>query len=84
VNLLFGIWTNDPDGPHADFDLNKHFFYVVDYDGNGEMPYLINRDTIKVFYNDFESKGIISKVTKDTLSINWDESGITTYTRWRK
>mgnify|MGYP003478135184 CR=1 FL=1 len=26
IKLLFGIWTNDPEGPHADFDLNKKSF----------------------------------------------------------
>ena len=84
IKLLFGIWTNDPEGPHADFDLNKKSFYVVDYDGNGEMPYIINEDSLKVYYNDFLSVGIIKKVTKDTLQIDWDENGITNYVKWKE
>ena len=82
--LLFGIWTYDPEGPHADFQLTKKSFYVVDYDGNGDMPYLINKDTIKVYYNDFISVGIIKNATKDTLKIDWDENGITNYVKWKE
>jgi hypothetical protein len=83
TKLLFGIWTNDPEGPHADFDLSKKSFYVVDYDGDGDMPYLINEDSIKVYYNDFISIGIIQNVTKDTLKIDWDKNGITIYSKWK-
>ncbi|KIA94696.1 hypothetical protein OA93_19615 [Flavobacterium sp. KMS] len=83
TKLLFGIWTNDPEGPHADFDLSKKSFYVVDYDGDGDMPYLINEDSIKVYYNNFISIGIIQNVTKDTLKIDWDKNGITVYSRWK-
>ncbi|MGL2987181.1 hypothetical protein ACSVH5_06255 [Flavobacterium sp. RSSA_27] len=82
--LLFGIWTYDPEGPHADFQLTKKSFYVVDYDGNGDMPYLINKDTIKVYYKDFISVGIIKNATKDTLKIDWDENGITNYVKWKE
>ena len=82
--LLFGIWTYDPEGPHADFQLTKKSFYVVDYDGNGDMHYLINKDTIKVYYKDFISVGIIKNATKDTLKIDWDENGITNYVKWKE
>ena len=30
----FGIWTQNPDGPHADFWLTSESFYVADYDGD--------------------------------------------------
>jgi len=82
ANLIFGIWTNDVNGPHADFEITKKYFFVVDYDGNGEMTYLINNDSLKVFYNDFISVGIITKATKDSLSINWDNNGISNYVKW--
>lgn len=83
LNLLFGVWTYDPKGPHADFELTKKSFYVVDYDGNADMPYIINQDTIRVHYNDYVSVGIIKNATKDTLKINWDENGITNYVKWK-
>ncbi|MES2543950.1 MAG: hypothetical protein V4548_03630 [Bacteroidota bacterium] len=83
MKLLFGIWTYDPEGPHADFELTKKSFYVVDYDGDGDIPYIINQDTIRVYYNDYVSVGIIKNATKDTLKIDWDESGITNYVKWK-
>jgi hypothetical protein len=83
LKLLFGIWTYNPEGPHADFQLTKKSFYVVDYDGDGAMPYIINQDTIKVYYKDFISVGIIKNATKDTLKIDWDENGITNYVKWK-
>ncbi len=81
--LLFGIWTLDPDGPHADFELTKKSFYLVDYDGDGAMPYIIDQDTIKVYFNDYCSIGLIKNATKDTLKIDWDENGITNYVKWK-
>jgi hypothetical protein len=84
LKLLFGIWTLDPAGPHADFSLTEKSFYVVDYDGDGDMPYILNHDTIRVFYNDYCSIGIIKKVTKDSLKINWDENGIINYVKWKE
>ena len=83
LELLFGIWTYDPEGPHADFELTRKSFFVVDYDGNGHMPYIINQDTIKVFYSDYISVGIIKNATKDTLKIDWDENGTTNYVKWK-
>lgn len=83
MELLFGIWTYNPEGPHADFQLTKKSFYVVDYDGDGNMTYIINQDTIKVYFEDYVSIGVIKKVTKDTLKIDWDENGITNCYKWK-
>lgn len=84
LNLLFGIWASDPDGPHADFELTKKSFYVVDYDGDGAMPYILNHDTIKVFYEDYVRVGIIKSVTKDTLKIDWGGNGIVNCIKWKQ
>lgn len=84
LELLFGIWTYDSQGPHADFELTKKSFYVVDYDGDGDMPYIINQDTLKVFYKDYVSVGIIKDVTKDTLKIDWDNNGIVNCVKWKE
>lgn len=83
TKLLFGIWTYDPEGPNADFELSKKSFYVVDYDGTGDMPYIIKHDSIKVYYNDYVSVGIVKNVTKDTLKIDWDKNGTTNYVKWK-
>jgi hypothetical protein len=80
---LFKIWTLDPDGPHADFWFKKTEFYVVDYDGDGTMPYVLHQDSLTIYYNDFIQKGRIISVGKDTLKIHW--TGIekpTKYTVW--
>jgi len=69
----FGIWTLDPNGPHADFLFDKDSFYIVDYDGDGAMPYILDKNEITVFYNDFTQKGIINSSNKDTLKIVWKD-----------
>jgi len=81
--LLYGIWTLDNNGPHADFELTKKSFYVVDYDGDGTMPYKISNDTITVNYPDYNNIGIIRKVMKDTLIINWNNGSDITYFKWK-
>ncbi|MBP6302141.1 MAG: hypothetical protein KBB37_02445 [Bacteroidia bacterium] len=81
--LLFGIWTNDPDGPHADFWLTNKSFFVVDYDGDGDMPYELKENKLKIYYNDFIQEGKIISVDKDTLKIMWkDFDIISNYVRW--
>lgn len=83
TTLLFGIWTSDPTGPHADFVLSSKSFYVVDYDGDGAMPYELIYRKIKIYYNDFIQEGKIISVDKDTLKISWkDIDQINFYVRW--
>ena len=69
----FGIWTQDSYGPHADFWLTAKSFYVVDYDGDGAMPYILNKNKITIFYNDFVQTGIITSTETDTLKIKWSD-----------
>lgn len=84
TTLLFKIWTLDPDGPHADFWLKPTEFYVVDYDGDGAMPYLLDQDSLTIFYNDFIQKGRIVSVSRDTLKILWNETEHpTNYVKWK-
>ncbi len=81
--LLFGIWTNDPDGPHADFWLTSKSFLVVDYDGDSDMPYELTDNKLKIYYNDFFQEGKIISVDKDTLKIMWEDiENISNYVRW--
>ena len=67
----FGIWVQDPNGPDADFWLTAKSFYVVDYDGDGAMPYILDKNEITIFYNDFVQKGVITSTENDTLKIKW-------------
>jgi hypothetical protein len=81
--LLFGIWTTDPEGPHADFRWTKRSIFIVDYDGNGDMPFDLIDKKLKVYFNDFIQEGTIQSVDKDSLIITWDDSDQSiTYVRW--
>lgn len=82
LHNIFGIWTYDLTGPHADFQLDKKAFFIVDYDGDGSMPYVLNHDTLKVYYDDFVTIGIIKKANNDSLSIVWDANRVIHYVRW--
>jgi hypothetical protein len=83
TSLLFTIWTSDPAGPHADFVFSSKSFYVVDYDGDGDMPYEIKGRSLKIFYNDFVKDGQFVSVTADTLKIKWREFDfVNSYVKW--
>jgi hypothetical protein len=85
TTLLFGIWTTDPDGPHADFKITNKSFYIVDYDGDGDMPYELIDDKLKIYYNDFIQEGQIISVSKEHLKIRWeDNKNINTFVRWEQ
>lgn len=83
--LLFHAWTLNPDGPHADFDFTAESFYVVDYDGNGDMPYDLIDQHLKIYYNDFIQEGEIVFISSDTMKILWaDVQEPTAFVRWRQ
>ena len=69
--LFSSLWTFDPSGPHADFVFSKNAFHVVDYDGDGDMPYELHGRDLTIYYNDFIKKGRIVYVAKDTLKIKY-------------
>jgi hypothetical protein len=46
------------------------------------MPYIINQDTITVYYPDYVSVGIIKSVTKDTLRLG--QNGIVNCVKWKE
>jgi hypothetical protein len=83
TTLLFGIWTSDPNGPHADFELTSKSFYVVDYDGDGDMHYELMGNNMRIYYDDFIQEGQVISVGKDTLKIMWkDYDKMNNYVRW--
>jgi hypothetical protein len=85
TTLLFGIWTTDPDGPHADFKISNKSFYVVDYDGDGDMPYELVDDKLNIYYNDFIQEGKIISVSEEQLKIRWENNEDTTiFVRWKQ
>ena len=83
TSLLFNIWTSDPNGPHADFRIRSKDFYIVDYDGDGSMPYIIKNDSIRIHYDDYIEEGRILKVTHDSLTIHWKDAQLpSNYVKW--
>ena len=81
---ILGIWTTDLNGPHADFEITKKSFYIVDYDGDGAMSYEINENKIKVYYPSNEKTGLITKAKNDSLIIYWASGEHVTYVRWNQ
>jgi hypothetical protein len=83
---FFGIWVNDPgpDVPHATFLIDEEYFRVVDFDGDGDMPYEVAGDSLVVYYNDFILRGRISAASDgETLIIQWEgDDEPTTYYKW--
>lgn len=81
---LFGIWTIDPEGPHADFWLTKDSYYIVDYDGNGHMTYELDGRTLTVNFDDGPYVVNILSTANDTLRVyNKEYDSETVYTRWK-
>ena len=81
--VLYGIWTLNNNGPHADFKITKEAFYIADSEDDGNHTYTISNDTITVRYKDYNAVGIIKKAVKDTLIINWDNSADVLYVIWK-
>lgn len=81
---IYGIWSENLNNPHADFEITKRSFYIVDYDGNGDMEYELYDNKIKVYYPDSEQEGIIKKAENDSLIIYWSSGQYATYVRWKQ
>jgi len=83
IKNLYGIWAENLDSPHADFEITDKSFFIVDYDGNGDLNYEVDDNKIKVFYPDFVKIGLIKKAQRDTLIIYWNDGNQKTYFRWK-
>lgn len=83
--LVFGIWTIDPNGPHAEFVLSKKSYYIVDYDGDADIPYELKDNILKIHFKENTMEGEVVYVGKDNLKIIWSNNADTTkYKRWKK
>jgi hypothetical protein len=85
TSLLFTAWVGSVDAPHADFVFSGTYYYVVDYDGDGNMPYSLIHKTLKVYYKGYIQEGEIISLTKELLTIKWkDAYSSTDYIKWKK
>lgn len=84
TKLLFNTWVIDREGPHADFVLSPKSFYVVDYDGDGDMPYILNGNKLSIYYEDSVQEAEILSVSATTLVMKWkDSEEPVTYEVWK-
>ncbi len=81
---LYGIWTNDPNGPHADIRIGENEWYLVDYEGHGNMPYSFDNatDSLTVYYPYETMQGLVIRAHNDTLIIQWKNHGESVMVRW--
>ena len=83
TKAFFGIWTTDNNGPHADFELTKNSFYIVDFDGDGDRRYDIIENKIYIYHPENRIQtGLIKKAQNDSLVIYWASGDYSTYVRW--
>ncbi|OMP30111.1 hypothetical protein [Mangrovimonas sp. DI 80] len=71
---IFGLWSQDPTAPFADFHISATSFNVVDPDGGGLNPYSLEKNKITVFHKGLKHKGTITYSVNDTLKIKWTDS----------
>jgi len=84
TKLLFNTWVSDPNGPHADFVLSPKSFFIVDYDGDGDMPYLLKGNKLTIYYKEFIQEVEILSVSKTDLILKWsDVEEPVTYVVWK-
>jgi hypothetical protein len=81
MEKLYGVWGGK-DAPVADFNISKAYIDVGDYEGDSRMPYIVDKDELIIFYNDFIRKGKIKFLSNDSLLISWP-SGEQGYVRWK-
>jgi hypothetical protein len=82
MEKLYGVWGGK-DAPVADFNISKAYIDIGDYEGDGRMPYIVDKDELIIFYNDFIRKGKIKFLSNDSLLISWP-SGEQGYVRWKE
>ncbi|WP_053991597.1 hypothetical protein [Mangrovimonas sp. TPBH4] len=75
---VFGLWSQDPSAPFADFHISATSFNVVDPDGGGYNPYSLEKNKITVFHKGLKHKGTITYSVNDTLKIKWTDSNFET------
>lgn len=84
VERLLGFWVLDLSAPHADIWLDEDWFYAAETDEEGNRPYVILDDSLKVYYKNYQMKARIVRATGDTLVLRINEGEDATYLRWRE
>lgn len=81
---VYGIWTLDPNGPHADFVLDEQVYYRVDATEEEQLSHKLSNDTLFLFDHDYTDTLLIIKACNDSLVFNTVGYDVPfTYTRWK-
>ena len=70
-SLIQGIWGSKNSGENGDIRFTSSEFYVVDHFETSN--YVIQENLITIQGSEFYKKGVILKVSKDSLRINWTQ-----------
>lgn len=80
---VFGLWTTDTSGVHADIQLSKEGFRFLSFVKEEKLPFEISQNEIRVYEpNDQIKTGLIKKAENDTLKIYWASGEHKTYWRY--
>ena len=70
---VFGIWTQDPTAPFADFYITEKSFHILDFDSEIGLHYMLNKNQISFFYKGNRHTGMITSTENDSLKIKWSD-----------
>jgi len=80
---LFGVWANEHSYPNAAFLIDQKKYYIADFDGDPFVPYILDGDSLTLFFEWGEQTSRISLPTPDLLIMS-SENGLTSqYERFK-
>ena len=84
-NLLFGIWLKNGDKNLEGFKILEKEFYFFGYNGNRNMRYAIDNDSITLYGDNyyFNLKGVIKNLDNKKFIINWENKTTNEYKKWK-
>lgn len=85
INKLFGTWLVNGDKNLEGFRISNDEFYTFGFDGNRNMRYQINYDSIIIYKDNYyyQRKGVIKEIENNKLIILWNGNETTKYESWK-
>ncbi len=86
TELLFHPWAHEATNASYAMKFDKVLCRINYGDSVVSVPYILKRDSIEIFeYHDgLTSKGIIRKLTEDSLIVSWETGDENNYVRYRE
>jgi|GEM_PF-5349693 len=82
TSLLFGVWANEHSAPNAAFLIDKDKYYIADFDGDPYVPYILEGDSLTLFFEWGEQTSRISLPTPDLLIMSSRDGLTSQYERF--